>query len=1147
MSNIDEVIARSRQPGEFKEKKRFTVARQEAIQKMRKFALASPYNYILELIQAANANGATYIDIRVDRTSTTLSYVGGGFSPSDLAQLFDFLFTSKDRLDLAALRQLALGVNAIMHADPSRVIIESGKGTLKSTSRVVISDHGKSVDVGVPERPLDGTYVRAEGLNRKKLGDAEPREQFVIEGACLAAPVPVLFNDEPVFGTRSMKIPKLAGYSRVVTFDEGDLYGAIGIASTQNMAAFRLMTYGVWVQSLTYDFGLPVQVGGVVSFNRLRKTADHASIVHDEVLDELWIRLRPYVAKLAGGESGATKFDVHLLGQETLLAPVALRQLARQAKSVVAFSRRQLTTPRAVALAEEFGRVLDGPVLVYGNEEPRSLVVLAAPTPVNFPVLSEEELAFHRLPVAQPPALPWLDEAHTLKSVVHAELNPKLTEFEALPAIQAFRKALGSNASIEVTAYLPAADPTPGVSPCEVRIAQRTAWVGKLPIAGFHLVIDLPEVSFSAVAAATQEGTSVAVAEVLASVVLELRRPELESIVHGLLGRLTSRSTSPNARNLALARVAGAMMLRFLPAGPGHVDIRYEPIAGTPRELLKIPMFKAGGRELAIEALPERMKSAGLLYGVLSGQGADTQGIQQDDLLEVEPYQEPLLRRMFGEASFVHVDHRDVLATAEGWQVRDFAWGIRTFPERPLLAEGTGEWTREIEDSLLDQLLAMGLRGTHESQVSEDLRRHARRHLAYYAFHVDRADDRKAVRARPLFMTLDGQVASMNDLEVYIQHHGAVPMADGWASDGAALQELNRLKPWQGGDLVLAPNPFIATLLARRDLLQTAAQPVAGSGASSTGREVFQTLRFADAAITGTAGFPTTRVLAPRLEVVDVRARQTYHLDGVARQFGVVGQLFCELLVPGVIQELEDKVTSAARRELQDILVACEKGQGAHHERMLEVLFDFAAHHLEVRDHELLCEDPLASRVLQMLLFETPYGVPVHARHVLERHLRDAQIGVPDRWRQNVVSGPAAGMRWLEAMADGRLVQVSSSPRQVADPGSSVTDLLRWARATIQQLRPDVYVTPELIPVSLGPDSGLTSTQSLSQGVKINVDHWLVQNALGPHGQRQARWLVLSIYAFLNDLRHEITNAHELAFQARMVDAVLESQKPARK
>jgi hypothetical protein len=261
----------------------------------------------------------------------------------------------------------------------------------------------------------------------------------------------------------------------------------------------------------------------------------------------------------------------------------------------------------------------------------------------------------------------------------------------------------------------------------------------------------------------------------------------------------------------------------------------------------------------------------------------------------------------------------------------------------------------------------------------------------------------------------------------------------------------------------------------------------------------------------------------------------------------VVGQLFCELLVPGVIQELEDKVTSAARRELQDMLVACEKGQGAHHERMLEVLFDFAAHHLEVRDHELLCEDPLASRVLQMLLFETPYGVPVHARHVLERHLRDAQIGVPDRWRQNVVSGPAAGMRWLEAMADGRLVQVSSSPRQVADPGSSVTDLLRWARATIQQLRPDVYVTPELIPVSLGPDSGLTSTQSLSQGVKINVDHWLVQNALGPHGQRQARWLVLSIYAFLNDLRHEITNAHELAFQARMVDAVLESQKPARK
>ena len=63
MAEIEEVIARSRRGGGFAKRKTFTLARQRGIRKMREFALADPSYYILELIQSAVGNQASYINI----------------------------------------------------------------------------------------------------------------------------------------------------------------------------------------------------------------------------------------------------------------------------------------------------------------------------------------------------------------------------------------------------------------------------------------------------------------------------------------------------------------------------------------------------------------------------------------------------------------------------------------------------------------------------------------------------------------------------------------------------------------------------------------------------------------------------------------------------------------------------------------------------------------------------------------------------------------------------------------------------------------------------------------------------------------------------------------------------------------------------
>src|SRR5690606_26224100 len=263
MSELAAVIARARQPGEMSNRRRFTVARNRAIQKLREFALADPHDYVLELIQAAVANGAAYVDLDIDERSCTLSYIGGGLHEHELSQLFDFLFASKDRRDTAHVRSLALGINAALRFAPARVIIESGDGSTRST-RMEVRPGEDRVEVGRPTRPITGTYIRIEGMNRGALGRAwsrwarptRPPELGRIETRCLSLPIPMVLCGEMFSSYGGQRIPRLPNYKRSLTFDEGDLYGTLGYGSRWGPAQVELFTYGVFVQAKS-EFRVP--------------------------------------------------------------------------------------------------------------------------------------------------------------------------------------------------------------------------------------------------------------------------------------------------------------------------------------------------------------------------------------------------------------------------------------------------------------------------------------------------------------------------------------------------------------------------------------------------------------------------------------------------------------------------------------------------------------------------------------------------------------------------------------------------------------------------------------------------------------------------------------------------------------------------
>src|SRR5690606_8108561 len=125
--------------------------------------------------------------------------------------------------------------------EPDEILLESGDGTLEGTTRILIRGKEGVVRVGKPDEALNGTFLVAKGLKRAKvagrsalqqIGDPlQPREYTAIEERCIVAPVPVIVNGKPVFGYSRQRTPQLFGYARSFSFDEGDLYGTIGIAA----------------------------------------------------------------------------------------------------------------------------------------------------------------------------------------------------------------------------------------------------------------------------------------------------------------------------------------------------------------------------------------------------------------------------------------------------------------------------------------------------------------------------------------------------------------------------------------------------------------------------------------------------------------------------------------------------------------------------------------------------------------------------------------------------------------------------------------------------------------------------------------------------------------------------------------------------
>ena len=300
MSQLDDLLARSRSPGRLVERRTFTLSRDKAIEKQREFALRHPRQYVLELVQAAVFGKATYIAIDTRPHSLLVAWVGGGkLTARELESLFDYLFADRGDPRVRHLVQLAIGVNAILQRRPRTLRIESGDGV--EAVRIDLDARGQGT-LGKPAEPIEGTYLYAEyggGWFSRFATPSVTGEQALVEERCLYTPVPILLNGTAPFGYRSSSHIEIFGARHQEHFDENGRRGVVAIHSSPNApTGFRMVVGGVWISSLPLEELATQPLVGVLCDDRLRKTADQSNIVQDHRFIELLHAVQPVATGL---------------------------------------------------------------------------------------------------------------------------------------------------------------------------------------------------------------------------------------------------------------------------------------------------------------------------------------------------------------------------------------------------------------------------------------------------------------------------------------------------------------------------------------------------------------------------------------------------------------------------------------------------------------------------------------------------------------------------------------------------------------------------------------------------------------------------------------------------------------------------------
>lgn len=186
----------------------FTLDVAKALEKMRQFQLRDPRLYVLNLVAAAVANGASFVRTSSTPESFSLESDGRGYAFEDLAELFSspFIANAPER---RATQELAIGLFGTRGLTVQQVSLETWQGDLGARLAIV---EGRLEIARLTQNPLpEGLNVRLSVREKSSLLDSaygllgkvrrvkpQTQESEYVRGLCVFSPVPITLNGEQV-------------------------------------------------------------------------------------------------------------------------------------------------------------------------------------------------------------------------------------------------------------------------------------------------------------------------------------------------------------------------------------------------------------------------------------------------------------------------------------------------------------------------------------------------------------------------------------------------------------------------------------------------------------------------------------------------------------------------------------------------------------------------------------------------------------------------------------------------------------------------------------------------------------------------------------------------------------------------------------
>lgn len=280
MATVERMIAALAEGGELTEEGGFTLDREQARKKMRKFQLDDPHRYVLCVVRAAKLLGATKVEFEVDSDDVIIRFGGDTLTREDLDELYGALFEDRTTDRIKARRELAIAMNAVMALDPKFVRIESGavRASLDWESGDEISELPEVVphtEVHVRDRFTAGRVVEF-----MRALDGSLAEVAVLKRGVWHSSLDVTVNRQPVSRRRRFDDPL-----HIETLELEGLRIELAILPNTAPSQVVYVVRGA-TASIVHRIGaLPVGVHAVVEGDGFRLDVSQVNVVKDDAYE----------------------------------------------------------------------------------------------------------------------------------------------------------------------------------------------------------------------------------------------------------------------------------------------------------------------------------------------------------------------------------------------------------------------------------------------------------------------------------------------------------------------------------------------------------------------------------------------------------------------------------------------------------------------------------------------------------------------------------------------------------------------------------------------------------------------------------------------------------------------------------------------